>query len=166
VWLTVHKYEYIVWTHKVFCFAEWETASFLSHVLLLINLPLSLQICVFFLNVSRYAASNFLYKWIIYHKQNMQVNDANHCELENVSSNFPLLKSLYHIYNKQKGLLPLCLDVCVCNCESLKIPSPQMLQINGFLSECVNIWLFKLPCVMRTTDICEVFHQYESSYRF
>jgi hypothetical protein len=44
-----------------------------------------------------------------------------------------------------------------------------MQQTNGFLSECVNIIVFKLPCVLKLVPDfynCEVYHQYKSSYEF
>jgi len=51
--------------------------------------------------------------------------------------------------NKGKGLSSLYIDVWVFNCEFLQNPSQHMLQTNGFLSEYVNIRVFKLPSVLK-----------------
>jgi hypothetical protein len=39
--------------------------------------------------------------------------------------------------------------MCVFNCEFPQNHSPQIQQTNGFLSECVNILVLKLPCVLK-----------------
>jgi len=63
------------------------------------------------LNVSWNVVSNFLYKWVLYHKQNMQMNKADSCELQYV---FQIsLRKNYLPYLPQKNMVnySICL-VC------------------------------------------------------
>ena len=146
MWLTVHKYN--AWTHKLFSlhsgrqhapytvYCYWHFTAFSTDLLFFCWMCLDMLLQVS--STSESFITNRTCKWMLLTSVSYKMcSQISLCK-----------KSLPHI-PQTKVLKPVRLDVWVFNCEFLHIPSAQMLKTNNLFSECLNIWVFKLPCVLK-----------------